>query len=222
AVSLAPLPIIPNTSWKSAGVAHPSLTILALLAATVGLPYFLLSSTSPLLQAWYARSHKGGMPYRLFALSNLASMTALLSYPFLIEPNLPARWQAILWSGGFVCFAVLSGVMAWRTSAEPALAQQEIEAEDHAIAAPPWTARLLWLGLAASASVLLLAVTTHLTQDVAAIPFLWIVPLTVYLLSFILCFEMPRFYHRAVFLPLLIASLAFMANSIWPYRKHLR
>src|SRR5436309_1290649 len=123
AVSLAALPIIPNASWKPAGAGHASATILALLAATVGLPYFLLSSTSPLLQAWYARSHKGGMPYRLFALSNLASMTALLSYPFLIEPNLPARWQAILWSGGFVCFAVLSGVMAWRTSAEPALAQ---------------------------------------------------------------------------------------------------
>src|SRR5271169_3402855 len=105
--SLATLPIIPNQAWRTASVGHPSLRILALLAVTVGLPYFLLSSTSPLLQAWYARNHKDGLPYRLFALSNLASMTALLSYPFLVEPNLPSHMQGIIWSGAFVCFAVL-------------------------------------------------------------------------------------------------------------------
>ena len=92
-VSFAALPILPNPGWKSAGVAHPSLTILALLSLPVGLPYFLLSSTSPLLQAWYARTHREGMPYRLFALSNFASMLALLSYPFLVVPNLPTRVQ---------------------------------------------------------------------------------------------------------------------------------
>src|SRR6266576_2755763 len=86
AVSLAALPIIPNESWKAGGLSHPSFTLLALLGITVGLPYFLLSSTSPLLQAWYARTHTGGMPYRLFALSNFASMLALLTYPFLVEP----------------------------------------------------------------------------------------------------------------------------------------
>src|SRR5207248_5510621 len=143
AVSLAPLPIIPNTSWKSAGVAHPSLTILALLAATVGLPYFLLSSTSPLLQAWYARGHKGGMPYRLFALSNLASMTALLSYPFLVEPNLPSRMQGMIWSGGFVCFAIVSGVTAWRTNARSALPETGISATGDLAAPPTLAVRLL-------------------------------------------------------------------------------
>src|SRR6476620_7801445 len=86
AVSLATLPIIPSAGWKAQGMGHPSLTILALLSVTVGLPYFLLASTSPLLQAWYARTHKGGMPYRLFALSNFASLLALLSYPLVIEP----------------------------------------------------------------------------------------------------------------------------------------
>jgi SAM-dependent methyltransferase len=221
AVSLAALPIIPNASWKSTGIGHPSLTILALLAVTVGLPYFLLSSTSPLLQAWYARSHKGGMPYRLFALSNLASMTALLSYPFLVEPNLPSGMQAMIWSGGFVCFAALCGATAWRTSAQSALPEAggiggEEDAGQTNDGPPTLALRFLWLGLAASASVLLLAVTTHLTQDVAAIPFLWIVPLSVYLFSFIVCFEAPRLYRRVVFVPLLIAALGFMAYRLWP------
>src|SRR5438874_8197657 len=104
AASLATLPIIPNASWKRAAVGHPSLTILALLAVTTGLPYFLLSSTSPLLQAWYARNHKAGLPYRLFALSNFASMLALLGYPALIEPTLSTRMQGWIWSGAYVAF----------------------------------------------------------------------------------------------------------------------
>jgi len=219
ALSLAALPIIPNPGWKHSGLGQPSFAILALLAVTVGLPYFLLSATSPLLQAWYARSHKTGLPYRLFALSNFSSMLALLSYPFLIEPNLSSPVQARVWSGGFVVFALLCGLTAWRTSAEaqwdrpsPSVACQPATLPP----APTRTSRLLWLWLAAAASILLLAVTTHLTQDVAAIPFLWILPLAVYLLSFIICFESPRIYHRAVFVPLLIASLGYMSYRLWP------
>jgi len=219
AVSFAALPILPNPGWKSAGVAHPSLTILALLTLTVGLPYFLLSSTSPLLQAWYARTHREGMPYRLFALSNFASMLALLSYPFVVEPNLPVRIQGLVWSAAYVSFAVLCGATAWRTSARAAAPQAAVQQGAPSLDGnPAWTLRLLWLGLAASASVLLLAVTNHLTQDVAAIPFLWILPLSVYLLSFIVCFESPRFYRRAVFLPLMGLALGFMAYRLWPYR----
>src|SRR3954468_13951108 len=116
-LSLATLPIVPSESWRSHGVGQPSMTILALLAVTVGLPYFLLSSTSPLLQAWYARTHTGGMPYRLFALSNFASMLALLTYPFLVEPNLPSHPQAYVWSAGFVCFAVICAITAWKSAA---------------------------------------------------------------------------------------------------------
>src|SRR5579884_777268 len=121
AVSAAWLPILPNPSWKTAGGA-PSLKILALLAATVGLPYFLLASTSPLLQAWYARTRKGGMPYRLFALSNLASMLALLTYPLLVEPNLPTRMQAYSWSAAYVVFAAICAATAWRACNHPAAA----------------------------------------------------------------------------------------------------
>ncbi|MEO8594469.1 MAG: fused MFS/spermidine synthase, partial [Candidatus Solibacter sp.] len=146
-----------------------------------------------------------------------ASMLALLSYPFLIEPNLPTRAQGIAWSAGFAAFTLLCGLTAWRTSAEgsqpAARAAGEVE---EVVPGPSWSDRLLWLGLAASASILLLGVTTHLTQDVAPIPFLWIVPLAVYLLSFIICFEAPRLYNRALFVPLLIASLGFMAYRLWP------
>uniref|UniRef100_Q01NM5 Integral membrane protein-like protein n=1 Tax=Solibacter usitatus (strain Ellin6076) TaxID=234267 RepID=Q01NM5_SOLUE len=217
AAGILALPIIPNAAWKHSGLGHPSLTILALLAVTVGMPYFLLASTSPLLQAWYSRNHKGGMPYRLFALSNAASLLALLTYPALIEPNLPSRIQGLIWSGAFVCFAILCSWTAWRTSTERPVALADAIGGETGFAAPPsWTSRLLWLGLSGSASILLLAVTTHLTQDVAAIPFLWIIPLVVYLLSFIICFESPRLYHRALFVPLLIVSLAFMAYRLWP------
>jgi hypothetical protein len=213
-LSLAALPIVPAAHWKT-GAGQPSFRILALLAATVGMPYFLLSSTSPLLQAWYARSHKEGMPYRLFALSNFASMLALLSYPLLVEPNLPNRAQAYGWSIGYTLFVAVCAATAWRASAGAAMFA-EADTAVAAAASPTWSLRGLWLALAASASVLLLAVTTHLTQDVAAIPFLWILPLSLYLLTFIVCFEAPRLYRRAVFLPLLAVSLVFMAVRLWP------
>lgn len=215
AASLAALPILPNPEWKT-GAGPPSARILALLAVTVGMPYFLLSSTSPLLQAWYARSHKGGLPYRLFALSNFASMLALLSYPLVVEPNLASKTQGWTWSAAYVGFAALCAVTAWRSAAAPSVFETAEGRTDVAEPPPSWPLRLLWLGLAASASVLLLAVTNHLTQDVAAIPFLWILPLAVYLLSFIICFEAPQFYRRAVFFPLLAAALAFMGYRLWP------
>lgn len=223
ATSLAALPILPNPSRAAPGAGQPSLRILALLVLTVGLPYFLLSSTSPLLQAWYAGRHKDGLPYRLFALSNFFSMLALLSYPLLVEPNLSVRRQGISWSWGYAAFALACGFTAWRSRAQPpAAASLSTAAETEAtVPAPAWTVRALWLSLAAAASVLLLAVTNHLTQDVAAIPFLWILPLSAYLLSFILCFESSRYYWRPVFLPLALAGLAFMAYRLWNGHAHM-
>jgi hypothetical protein len=223
AISLATLPILPNPSWRNATSMQPSLRILALLAVTVGLPYFLLSSTSPLLQAWYARTRKGGIPYRLFALSNFFSMLALLSYPLLVEPNLSVHNQGVTWSCGFGVYALICALTAWKTAARPSAAiERGAMVSEPADAAPPaWGIRLFWLGLAASASVLLLAVTNHLTQDVAAIPFLWILPLSVYLLSFILCFESPRIYQRWIFVPLVAASLAFFAFRLQNGHRHI-
>jgi hypothetical protein len=203
ALSLLTLPILPGAAWKPTGGENPALQILGLLTATVGLPYFLLSTTGPLLQAWYARQHSGATPYRLFALSNAASLLALLSYPALVEPRLDAQTQAWVWSGAFALFVLLCARVAWSASGEVPASEET----EPAPPAPAWALPLLWVGLAAVPAILLLTVTTHLTQDVAAIPFLWIVPLVLYLLTFILCFEASRLYWRWFYLPLAAAAL---------------
>jgi hypothetical protein len=215
AASLLTLPIIPSAGWKPSGGGDPTLQILVLLGATVGLPYMLLSATSPLLQTWYLRARLGAIPYRLFALSNFGSMLALLSYPTLVEPRLALGHQAVIWSFGYGVFAMACFVAAWRSrmGADPLRA---VAVEP----APGLPARLLWIGLAACASTLLLAVTSHLTQNVAPIPLLWIVPLSLYLLSFILCFQSDRIYHRAVFLPLLAASLALFVYGLYLFENN--
>jgi SAM-dependent methyltransferase len=203
------LPIVPGGGWKPAPSQDPTLRILALLSATVGLPYLLLSTTSPLLQAWYVRAHRGAMPYRLFALSNAGSMLGLLSYPVLVEPFFAVRRQAQGWSAAFLAFGVLCAALALRgRKGEPAQADA---AQAEAGTEPGWRLRILWMALAACASTLLLAVTNHLTQNVAAIPFLWVLPLSLYLLSFILCFSGEGLYRRSATLPLLAAALAGMA-----------
>jgi hypothetical protein len=214
AASLTVLPIIPDPAWKSAALANPTWRILGLLAVTVGLPYFLLSTTSPLVQTWYARTRPGSSPYRLFALSNLASMLGLLTYPAVIEPNLSTAAQARLWSVAYVCFAALCAARAWLSVRAAAPAKGAEEAELAAPPAPGWGARLLWMALPACASILLLSITNYLTQDVAAVPFLWVAPLAVYLLTFILCFEAPRLYDRRVYLGLLVPALILMGYML--------
>ena len=196
AVSLLILPILPSPWWKPAPGADPLLRIFGLLTATVGLPYFLLSSTSPLLQSWYSRANGGVMPYRFFALSNFGSMVGLLAYPVLVEPYLTAGQQAWMWSIAYGLFVVVCATVAFRSRTGHA---EEAAAPVPAGPAPTWGDRALWIALAACASALLLAVTNHLTQNVAAIPFLWVVPLSLYLVSFILCFDSDRWYHRWIF-----------------------
>lgn len=208
--SAAVLPIYPNAAWKPAGTEDPSLRILGLLAATVGLPYLLLSTTGPLLQAWYARRYKGALPYRLYALSNAGSMFALVSYPVLFEPVFTTRQQAGLWSAAYVVFAVLSALTAFRSGTAVAAGRMEEGDPPRPGAALYWT----WMGLAACASVLLLAVTNHMSQNIAAIPFLWILPLSIYLLSFILCFEGSGWYRRMPYLPLAAVALGSMAYAM--------
>lgn len=218
AVSLLALPIIPDAHWKPTGAEDPTLRILGLLAVTVGLPYFMLSTTGPLLQAWYAASMAGpgrAVPYRLYSLSNIGSMLALLSYPFLFEPVFATRQQGAGWSWGYVAFALTCGLTALRYArTRPAKADPADEPTEAEHPAPGWPLYVLWTALPACASVLLLAVTNHLSQNVAAIPFLWVVPLSLYLLSFILCFERDGWYRRVVFLPLLAAALAFLSMTL--------
>jgi SAM-dependent methyltransferase len=212
ALSFFSLPILPSPGWKPQGGEDPLIRILGLLAVTVGLPYFLLASTSPLLQTWYSRSNGGAMPYRFFALSNAGSMLGLLTYPILIEPYLTSGQQAWMWSLSYVAFVLVCGVVAWRSRdahGEPG--------ETGAIpvsAKPGWSDRLVWMGLAACASALLLAVTNHITQNIAAIPFLWVLPLSLYLLSFILCFDSDRWYWRWLFIRLGAVALPAVAYAI--------
>jgi len=208
------LPIIPNPAWKPSGDENPTVRILALLLATVGLPYLLCSTTGPLVQAWFARRERGSTPYRLFALSNLGSMLALLSYPSLVEPYLSTRTQAWMWSGGFVLFGLLCATVAWRSAGLPPIGHPTEEA-GNSDGAPGAGRKALWIALAACPSLLMLAVTNHLTQDVASIPFLWIVPLSLYLLSFILTFDARGWYQRPVFLVLLAPALGAMAYLQW-------
>src|SRR5437660_1154378 len=127
AISLIALPVYPNASWKPVGAEEPTMRILGLLAATIGLPYFLLSTTGPLLQAWYARRFKGAMPYRLYALSNAGSMFALLSYPVLFEPNFGTHRQAWIWSAAYGAFVLLCGLTAFRSGNESHAEQQKDE-----------------------------------------------------------------------------------------------
>jgi SAM-dependent methyltransferase len=215
-VSLASLPIIPRASLKPSPAADPTLQILLLLGATVGLPYMLLAATSPLLQAWYVRMHAGAIPYRLFALSNLGSMLALLSYPLIVEPRLALSHQALIWSGGYAVFAGICAFAGWKSRAGMAKSLEEGAAGNVAQKAPAPAAgtMIFWVALAACASALLLATTSHLTQNVAPIPLLWVVPLSLYLLSFILCFESDRLYQRWLFIPLLVAALGVFGYGV--------
>jgi SAM-dependent methyltransferase len=210
-ISLAALPIYPKAAWKPTGTGDPTLAILGLLALTVGLPYFLLSTTGPLLQAWYARSHKGALPYRLFAISNAGSLFALVSYPFLFEPVYTTRQQATMWSIAFGLFIVLCGFTALRSAnSYPVKTARETEPAEK----PRVTEYFIWMALAACASTLLLAITNHMSQNIAAIPFLWVLPLSVYLLTFILCFEGSGWYSRTPYLELLVVALAAMGYGI--------
>lgn len=220
--SCALLPIIPSPSWRPTEAGDPTFRILMLLAATIGLPYFLLSATSPLLQAWYVRRSGSTVPYRLFALSNFGSMLALVSFPFLVEPRLASRPQAYTWSASYVAFALLCAVTAWVSRGE---SSRETAADQAAALAPAsrpgFGQLLLWVALAACASVLLVSVTNHMSQNVAPIPLLWVLPLALYLLTFILAFESDRLYQRWLFLPLLAPALGGMAYMIYANEGNL-
>jgi hypothetical protein len=197
AVSLVFLPAAPSSVWKPAGGGDPSLRILLLLTATVGVPYFLLSATAPLLQRWFSLSQPGKSPWRLYALSNLGSFLALLSYPFTIEPFVRLRAQSWIWSGLYAVFVGMCAGTAWRMRSVAQIPDEDSAASD---GSQPGTWRiLLWLGLSASGSTLLLATTNQISQEIAVSPFLWIAPLSLYLLSFVLTFESTRWYRRGPF-----------------------
>lgn len=210
-ITLAFLNILPSAEWKPDGPESPTIRILLLLISTVGLPYFVLSTTGPLLLRWFSVVEPSSSPYRLYALSNAGSLLALLSYPFVFEPLMRVSMQAQSWSGGYLVFAILCtmcAIYSQRRAADTAPAgispntRASQEANHHGRkttgqkSGSTGLAFGKWFTLAMVASTMLLAETNEVCQDVAVIPFLWVVPLSLYLLSFILCFESDRWYRR--------------------------
>lgn len=213
-------PLLPGPSWKPLAPQYPMAHLLLLLTLAVGLPYLLLSSTGPLLQNWFGLTY-GRSPYRLYALSNVGSLLGLISYPVLFEPVFGLRIQAWIWCAGYAFFMAGSAWCAWRIR-KPARAAQENKPESVAAAEsgarPSPGTQLFWSLLAAMPSLMLLATTNLICQEVAVIPFLWVLPLSLYLVTLIVCFDNSKWYRREIFQTLLglvlpFAALAFLNVS---------
>ena len=212
---------IAQWAWASqaqlhASTEHPIASVLWLLSALIGIPFVTLSATSPLLQAWYAHraaamNARPTPPYWLYALSNVGSLAALVAYPLIVEQQLGLHAQHLAWLAGLCVMAAVCGLLIAgqkdRVTPAPAV---EVDEDLGTTAAP-----VLWVLLALCGSLLLCAMTNHLTQNVAPIPLLWVIPLIVYLLSFVLAFSHARAYFRPVMLILLLLALATMAYFIY-------
>ncbi|MBF0438421.1 MAG: fused MFS/spermidine synthase [Magnetococcales bacterium] len=204
--SLLSLPIVVGVDWKPHPTDDPAYLILGLLLVTIGLPYFLLSTTGPLLQSWCALTIQNATVYRLFSLSNLASLLALVSYPFFIEPWFSTLVQAISWSWVYTLFVILSVVSIFFFTHHPCCTEG-IGSKENELKGEKPTVKMLfmWLSLAGMGSWLLVAITNHITQNIASVPFFWILPLGLYLLTFVLCFERKGWYDRRRYaLPLVL------------------
>ncbi|HEV3196786.1 MAG TPA: fused MFS/spermidine synthase [Bryobacteraceae bacterium] len=197
--SLAFLPIGPRAEvWRPVSSGDPSGRILLLLAASVGGPYLLLSATGPLLQRWFSLTEPGRSPWRLYALSNLGSFLALLSYPFAMEPFLRLHTEVAIWSILYMGFVAVCVWTAWHLDTS-SRALPSADREPQPDERPTWRTVLFWLALAAAGSTVLLATTNQISQEIAVNPFLWVAPLAIYLLTFVLTFERDRAYHRVGF-----------------------
>lgn len=209
-LALAWLPLAPDAGGAADPTAEPVGRILLLLAGSVGLPYLALAATGPLLQNWFGLAHPAASPYRLYALSNAGSLLALLGYPFVVEPWLGRHAQTLAWSAGLVVFVLLGVACAWRVHKVATVVAATPDTED-AEPAPSVSTRAFWIVLPALASLLLNATTSKVCTDVAVIPFLWIAPLALYLLSFIICFDHPRWYRPGLFAGLFTVGAAVTA-----------
>ena len=203
-------PLMPDSSWKPNGPENPTWHLALLLMVSAGLPYLALATTGPLLQKWFAMTRPGVSPYRLYSLSNLGSFLALLSYPFIVEPWFPLRTQAWLWSVGFLVYVAFCGYCAFHlqgNGVHPLHIPDEQGHEQISTVHPGIGMYLFWLGLAGCGSLLFLATTNEICQNIAVVPMLWIAPLSIYLFSFVICFNRPDWYSRPIFLPALVVSI---------------
>jgi spermidine synthase len=220
AVAAAVLSVL--RSWLiENGAAHPILTVFSVLSLSIGLPFLVLSATSPLLQVWWARIESGKIPYRLYALSNVGSLLALALYPSVIEPRFTLHAQRITWCCGFVVFAILSAVLAVKTRSASALSQAVTD-EDLSVPRASRSHKLLWVLLPMGAAMQLSAVTSYITANVAPIPLLWILPLAVYLIALILAFQFRLQLPWSIIARVMVVMLAALAYSLtkanggWP------
>lgn len=207
-------PLLAPTSMRPAGAEHPVALLLLILLVSVGLPFFAVSTTAPLLQRWHSRQSSSlDRTYRLYALSNAGSLLALLSYPFGVERLLDLPQQGWVWAAMFTVFAAACALIVWRLAwipdASPGVTPESDEASESRSSVVGFPALIAWLLLAVTGSVMFLATTNQLTQDVAAVPFLWALPLAIYLLTFILCFSHHQWYsRRAAFVGALVTAIA--------------
>jgi spermidine synthase len=218
-----PSPITPPVSWRPDQIAQPVIYIFLLLTIIVGLPFFVLSTNSPLMQYWFSHKNPAQSPYWLYALSNIGSILGLIAYPILVEPNLTLRWQGWVWAGCYILFVFLAGrnaILAQQGTPTPLTAKQAPLPKYRPLTNKrPQT---LWILLSACASILVLAVTSQITQEVAVIPFLWVLPLTIYLLTFVLAFSTRQWYHRQLFTVLLVlATAGWIYVTVNPYANFI-
>lgn len=208
-IAIASLQIVPAPTWKPNALDNPIPQILGLLFSSIGLPYFALAATGPLLQHWFSRTHPNDSPFRLYALSNLGSLLALISFPLLIEVQFSRQTQAALWSWGLMAYALgcaVCTVIMWHHPAQDISPPATTSHKSKSSPPPGSGQKSLWLLLSATPSILLLATTNKICQDIAVVPLLWVLPLGLYLLSFIICFDSPRWYGRPPFVAALVAS----------------
>lgn len=212
--ALLVLPVLPGETFRPEASSNAGLGILVALVSNVALPFLFLAATGPLLQAWFARAHQMSPPYFLYALSNAGSLLALFAYPFLVEPNLGLAKTGTAWSLGFAAVGVAilgCGVIAVVRGGrrEPGSAESSnTERPQHTI-----YDIALWTVLSGVAVVLLMGITNQLCLDVASVPFLWILPLAVYLMTFILCFSSERLYRRGPFVVLAAITMVLLLSS---------
>ena len=211
-VALLTLPLSIASGWGEPPNSGYAVWLLGLFAVSIGLPFFALAANNPLLQAWFVRTgHPNGPdPYFLYASSNIGSFLALLSYPVLLEPMFTLRTQNLIWTGGYGLLIVLIGACGVLLLRSPLMAAVDTLAGDGDMPAPAWALRVRWIFLAAVPSGLLIAVTAHISTDVAAAPLLWVLPLSLYLLTWVLVFQSrPLLPHKWMLMaqPLAIAGV---------------
>jgi spermidine synthase len=210
--ALATLPILPRASWQVLWPGDPTWPIVTLLGSTVGVPYFLLAATAPLMQGWFAQVALGPSPYWLYAVSNASALLALVTYPVLVEPALSQTAQAVWWSAGYGVFVLLGSIAGWGVTRLPVVTVHPNTPGEGDLA-PTLGDYGRWFAWPCTATILLLGVTNELCQNTAVIPFLWVLPLSLYLLTYILCFASVRWYRRWLYLPLVVTSVFLVTQT---------